>query len=933
MDSVHNKKKVYGLVLRLDATGKIIWSRFIGFVATPYDADTRIYASAICRNGDIILSTGNSASGIQGGNIIVRLDGNGNLVWAKRIAIPIYLYINEDIIETSDGGFLMGGPNSSVAEVTKLDAAGNLQWYRTFSNYTYVNCRSVVESPSAYYFTGYSYDFGSDSSRNYLVKMDKKNGDTLWVRSFGDASKGQGQCEYAFDKMSYQNGVLNLVGGTSVNYSGTNRFAQATISFDEDGKVLSALRIENPVVEMTATSIFSGSLYDPYSMAGVQYRFSDSSDLYVYRLNKDNSTKWAWRLPTAGIEAAHASIVLPDTSLVVVGYNQTSTGADGILVKTSVNGKLENCSNDPFSALATPLTITSRWHSLSVSAPLTDSTRVTDLTAIPGYSFSFNLLCTDANACRLGKILGPSMVCAGTRYLYKVNRTGDCSGPVRFLNTGNAITSIVSDTSVELVFPRAGTYRLSANLDAACRTLQDSITITVSDGAAKVTLGTDTTLCTGTQITLQANSGFVNYLWQDGSTNSFYVVKQQGLYHVAATDACGNIFKDSVVVNEVTSVPIYVGLDRIKCNDDTVHLNAPSGFLNYSWSNNYNISSLTSQNVIVNPLTDTAYYIRAEKEPGCFAYDTVRIHVNTSPAINLGADKSLCDGDSVLFDAGSGFNEYLWSNGAGTKQISAKTAGMYSVTGTTAEGCKSYDTVKVVNVFSNPVVSLDHNPLLCTGSSRILDAGKFSSYLWNDGSASEKIIVNGVGTYAVEVRDDNGCKGSDTTIITTILPLPTGFLPPDTLLCSYDKLTLVPRKPYNSYLWSTGATASSITISQPGEYWLEVRDANGCAGRDSVVVNPKDCMEGFYIPTAFTPNHDGKNDVFRPLLFGKVKKYQFTIYNRWGQVVFQTPDLNKAWDGSVAGLSQDSNVFVWMCTYQFEGEEVRTERGTVMVIR
>lgn len=258
---------------------------------------------------------------------------------------------------------------------------------------------------------------------------------------------------------------------------------------------------------------------------------------------------------------------------------------------------------------------------------------------------------------------------------------------------------------------------------------------------------------------------------------------------------------------------------------------------------------------------------------------------------------------------------------------------MYSVMGTTAEGCKSYDTVKVINVFSNPVVSLDHNPLLCIGSSRILDAGKFSSYLWNDGSASEKIIVNGEGTYAVEVRDDNGCKGSDTTIITTILPLPTGFLPPDTLLCSYDKLTLVPRKPYNSYVWSTGATASSITISQPGEYWLEVRDANGCAGRDSVVVNPKDCMEGFYIPTAFTPNHDGKNDVFRPLLFGKVKKYSFTIYNRWGQVVFQTPDLNKAWDGNVAGLSQDSNVFVWMCTYQFEGEEVRTERGTVMVIR
>jgi gliding motility-associated-like protein len=375
------------------------------------------------------------------------------------------------------------------------------------------------------------------------------------------------------------------------------------------------------------------------------------------------------------------------------------------------------------------------------------------------------------------------------------------------------------------------------------------------------------------------------------------------------------------------------GPDRTKCNSDTLHINAPPAYLNYTWSNNYNINSTTSQNVIVNPSMDTAYYVKAEKTPGCFAYDTVKIHVNTSPLINIGVDKSFCNGDSAVFNAGSGFGQYIWSNGSNTPQISIKTAGTFSVIGVTMQGCKSYDTVRIVNVFANPAVSLDHADFLCSGSSRVLDAGKFSSYVWNDGSTSEKIILNNLGTYAVQVTDNNGCKGNDTTTITTILALPSNFLPPDTSLCSYDRLTINPLKLYNSYQWSNNASVSSLTVSQPGTYWLQVKDDKGCIGRDSIIVNPKDCMEGFYVPTAFTPNGDGKNDVFRPLLFGNVKKYEFKIYNRWGQIVYQTSDLSKAWDGTIAGVMQDPNVFVWSCTYQFVGEQVKTERGTLVLIK
>ena len=116
-------------------------------------------------------------------------------------------------------------------------------------------------------------------------------------------------------------------------------------------------------------------------------------------------------------------------------------------------------------------------------------------------------------------------------------------------------------------------------------------------------------------------------------------------------------------------------------------------------------------------------------------------------------------------------------------------------------------------------------------------------------------------------------------------------------------------------------------------YWLEVVDVNSCTGRDTVLVNPKECMNGFFVPSAFTPNGDRKNDDFKPLLFGNVKKYKLTIYNRWGQVFFQTTEQFKGWDGKIAGILQPTGAFVWTCSYQFEGEEQKIEKGTVTLIR
>ena len=87
------------------------------------------------------------------------------------------------------------------------------------------------------------------------------------------------------------------------------------------------------------------------------------------------------------------------------------------------------------------------------------------------------------------------------------------------------------------------------------------------------------------------------------------------------------------------------------------------------------------------------------------------------------------------------------------------------------------------------------------------------------------------------------------------------------------------------------------------------------------------------MPNAFTPNGDTKNDMLMPSLFGTVKHYEFVVYNRYGEIVFETRELSKGWDGTLKGKPQNSGVFVWKCIYQIDKQLLTTEQGSVLLIR
>ena len=122
-------------------------------------------------------------------------------------------------------------------------------------------------------------------------------------------------------------------------------------------------------------------------------------------------------------------------------------------------------------------------------------------------------------------------------------------------------------------------------------------------------------------------------------------------------------------------------------------------------------------------------------------------------------------------------------------------------------------------------------------------------------------------------------------------------------------------------------------ISSPGQYWLRVTDLYGCTGMDTITIYPKNCMFGVYIPTGFTPNGDGKNDVFKAAVFGKTKAFKLQVYDRSGMLVFETNDPDIGWDGTLKGRSYSTATFAWQCSYQLENESPAFQKGTVTLIR
>lgn len=264
-------------------------------------------------------------------------------------------------------------------------------------------------------------------------------------------------------------------------------------------------------------------------------------------------------------------------------------------------------------------------------------------------------------------------------------------------------------------------------------------------------------------------------------------------------------------------------------------INGGSGTFTYAWTSDPAGFNSSEPDPVVSPASTTTYFIQVTNG-NIILNDQITITVTDLPEVNLGADVDVCVSGQAIFDAGAGFDSYLWSNGETGQSIEVDAGGTYWVEVTNQAGCANRDSV-VFTIHPSPEISLGPDQQFCEGSAVMLSAGTgFASYLWNTGDVSYYINANQEGEYWVEVTDEFGCTTRD-TIFLAAFPLPSVDLGADQNFCEGSPVTLDASGPdLISYLWSTGATTPSITAGSPGEYWVEITHASTCTNRDTIVL-------------------------------------------------------------------------------------------------
>lgn len=282
------------------------------------------------------------------------------------------------------------------------------------------------------------------------------------------------------------------------------------------------------------------------------------------------------------------------------------------------------------------------------------------------------------------------------------------------------------------------------------------------------------------------------------------------------------------------------------------------------------------------------------------------------PSVFLGNDTSICPGNSLTLDAGNPGSTYLWSTGDTTQTINLTSAATYWVEVNNGI-CNNRDTISV-SFAPTPTVSLGNDTILCSNESLLLDAGNpGSTYLWSTNEITQTIMVSDSNLYSVEVFMGN-CSETDTILVSRLSQINLG---PNLSLCDVfpDKLILnAGYDPQATYLWSNGESTSSIEVSQAGMYWVE-KIAGPCLLTDTIKVTGNLGSSGLYVPNTFTPNTDGLNEIFTG--YGEeISYFQMRIFNRWGELIYQTLDLNKGWNGKYKEEWVATGVYLWTVDYK-----------------
>jgi gliding motility-associated-like protein len=475
-------------------------------------------------------------------------------------------------------------------------------------------------------------------------------------------------------------------------------------------------------------------------------------------------------------------------------------------------------------------------------------------------------------------------------------------------NSGSTYLWSTGATTQKISTKIAGAYWVKVSTSSCSAT----DTIIFHNSGAKVSLGADTNICKPYMLSAKGQ-GLAHFKWSTGETSSGILVSKSGTYwvHAYSPDSACDAW-DTIKISSAAPA-VDLGKTAVLCASKTLDAGNPGA--TYLWS-----TGETSEKIIA--AQPGTYWVTVHKGL-CTASDTI-VFKKSALSVNLGPDIKTCD-PVLLATAHQDVARWQWSTGETDSQINVLKSGIYWVKVFGIDtACKAFDTVQISIVNLN--VNLGKDTEICF--SKNLDAGnKGCKYIWSTGDTTEQINVSKNGKYWVTVSNSI-CKTSDTI---NLSKKNSNFqVKPDTTICNGDYYFLNLYAPESNYMWDDGSSKPTRFLTKEGTYWVDIFSVCDTV-HYNVNLAVKLCNCEPYIPNAFTPNDDPVNKKFIVSVC-YATEYELHIYNRWGEHLFVSHDVNTGWDGTFQGQPCIEGVYIYSVLIKQRKDKIY-KTGTLHLLR
>ncbi|MEX2596857.1 MAG: gliding motility-associated C-terminal domain-containing protein [Salibacteraceae bacterium] len=589
--------------------------------------------------------------------------------------------------------------------------------------------------------------------------------------------------------------------------------------------------------------------------------------------------------------------------------------------------------------------------------------------------------------------------CRYDSILFRVDTFGIDSVVWNFGDPGSGILNTSTDPWPYHVYTDTGTFEIYAALfnEGFIDTVRRELTVYPRQS---LDLGSDTAVCIGDSVTYNVEQPFAAYIWHNGSTEPSITIASDSTISVTVNGVCDTII-DTVTIDFDSIFAPRLGPDTMICDNDTLTLaSGHSDSLVHIWSNfdtNNAINVIdegeywvtvsngrctygdtievahhpsffvemedttnlcVGKSVTITPYAnDTCSWLWSNgstedslvtDSTGVFSvtgfngvcHDRARTHVvqRAFAAIDLPNDTAICKNDTIVFNLDIDPHTSLkWSSNTTQTRASFIIFKDTLITLTSSRyGCEKIDSISV-RAIDKPMIDLPKTISICSNDTLHLNKhGNIGyDYKWNTGDTTKSLLVRTPGTYNVRVSDENCINHFESDVLH--LEHLQSLLMDSVYYCLGDELKLTAfdeDKNNIDALWSTGETGSSIYVDEPNTYLVELTDQ--CTTlTDSTKVLPCKCR--VYSPNAFTPNNDGKNEAFSPVINCDPYFYDFRVYNRWGEEIFQSSSPSEQWDGTYQNTEVLGGIYSWVLNFNYINEFSRKNAeqvyGKVVLIR